>query len=383
MGDHLARNGLRRPAAISILLFCVVLLAVGCAEPPPEKEIIRPVRAVKVQDAEEFQRSWNPGRAKATQEIDLAFRVDGPLIERPVDVGTVVQKGDLVARIDPRDFEVALDRAKGELSRALATAERAKTEYERERSIFQEDPGATSKTTVARKREQRDSALANVQTYRASVSAAEDALQYTYLRAPFDGRVVATYVENYEDVRAKQPVVRIVDTSKIEMVVNIPERLITVAPYVRDVRIRFDAYPDREFKGTIKEIGTEASQTTRTYPITLIMDQPEDVRIEAGMAGKATAGEMELPEVERAGGVIVPVGAVFSPDTETRDYVWVVEPGESGIGTVSRRKVEAGKLSNSGQLIESGLTRGEWIVTAGVHSLKEGQKVRLLPHEGA
>ena len=99
----------------------------------------------------------------------------------------------------------------------------------------------------------------------------------------------------------KQPVVRIVDASQIELIVDIPEHLISLAPLLDTAEVRFDAFPDAELVATVKEIGAEASQTTRTYPVTLVMDQPEDLRILPGMAGRARAATLkeEIPVEQR------------------------------------------------------------------------------------
>ncbi len=194
--------------------------------------------------------------------------------------------------------------------------------------------------------------------------------------------VVTTFVENFQNVRQKEPIVRIVDTSHIEMVVNLPENLISLAPSVKTVKLRFDAFPGREFEGTISEIGTEASQTTRMFPLTLIMDQPEVVRVLPGMAGTAVASEVDWPEEEQQRGVVVPAGAVFTPDTETRSHVWIIEPTEGDLGVLERRPVQTGELTRHGVLVTEGLSAGELIVTAGVHSVAEGQTVRIMQPAG-
>ena len=354
----------------------------GCSETEPEKEIIRPVRAVKVGDMGGFQRRGFPGRAQATQEIDLAFRVGGPLITRPVNVGDQAQEGDVVAQIDPRDFEVNLRNVRAQLAESEAALERAAGDYRRQLNIFKTDPGATSETAVDRAREGRDRAAANVDSLKASVTTAQDQLDDTSLQAPFDGTVVATYVENFQNVRQKQPIVRILDTSHIEMVINIPESMISMASLVHTVLLQFDAFPGREFEGRIKEIGTEASQTTRTFPVTLIMEQPEDIRILPGMAGTARAGEADLTDEQQRRGLGVPVGAVFTPDTETQSFVWIIEPAEGDRGVLKRRPVKTGDMTRLGVLITEGISAGELVVTAGVHSVREGQTVRIMTQNG-
>jgi RND family efflux transporter MFP subunit len=367
----------------SIAVILLLSLQAGCSRQEAEEATIRPVRAVTVGEIGGEQRRGFPGRAQATQEIDLAFRVGGPLIERPVNVGDEVVAGDLVARIDPRDYEVSLRNAKAQLADARAALARATSDFRRQRNIYEEDPGATSETAVDQAREARDRAAATVDSLSANVTTAQDQLADTYLKAPFDGTVVATYVENFQNVRQKERIVRILDTSRIEMVVNLPESLISKARKVRTVNLQFDAFPGREFEGQIKEIGTEADQTTRTFPVTLIMEQPEDITILPGMAGTARAGEMDLPDEERRRGLGVPVGAVFTPDTGTRSFVWVIEPTGDNLGVLKLRPVTTGELTAKGVLITDGLRTGELVVTAGVHSVREGQTVRIMLPNGA
>ncbi len=372
---------LRHPFTWAVPTILALSTLGGCAPSEPEKTVIRPVRAVKVDDVTGLQSRGFPGRARATQEIDLAFRVSGPLITRPVNVGDEVKEGDVVAQIDPRDFEVNLRNVKAQLAEAEAALRRASTDFKRESNIMKKDPGATSQRAVDRAREARDRTAATVDSLNASVASAQDQLDDTTLKAPFDGTVVTTFVENFQNVRQKQPVVRILDTSRIEMVVNVPENMITLAPLVRSVAISFDAHPGREFEGRISEIGTEASETTRTFPVTLIMDQPEDVDILPGMAGTARADKLELLE-EQEKGVGVPVGAVFTPDTKTESHVWVIRPTEDDLGVLEQRAVTTGDLTRQGVLVTEGLSAGEWVVTAGVHSVEEGQTVRILTQTG-
>jgi RND family efflux transporter MFP subunit len=376
-------NTLRQSSWFTVLAILLLSTLSGCSETEPDKEIIRPVRAVKVGDVGSFSRRGFPGRAQATQEIDLAFRVGGPLITRPVNVGDAVQKGDVVAQIDPRDFEVNLRNVQAQLAEAEAALERAAGDYRRQLNIFKTDPGATSETAVDRAREGRDRAAANVDSLKASVTSAQDQLDDTSLKAPFDGTVVATYVENFQNVRQKQAIVRILDTSNIEMMVNIPENMISLTPLVHTVLLKFDAFPGREFEGRIKEVGTEASQTTRTFPVTLIMEQPEDIKILPGMAGTARAGEADLSDEQQRRGLGVPVGAVFTPDTEMQSFVWIIEPTEGNLGVLKRRAIKTGDMTRLGVLITEGVSVGELVVTAGVHSVHEGQTVRILTDGGA
>lgn len=360
---------------IGCFFFIFLIFLQGCEkEQVAEKKVIRPIKAMMITDAVQFRQRKFPGTAKATQEIDLSFRVSGPLITLPVNIGDEVSTGDVVARIDPRDYEVRLRSAQGELNESMAIVKRAEADYKRIKSIFETDPGAVSQVAVDNVLQVRDSGRAKVDALRASVATTKDQLSYTHLKAPFDGIVVNKYVENFQDVQAKQPVVRIIDDSYIEMIISIPESLISLVPQVRNLEVIFDAFPDRKIPAEIKEIGKEASKTTRTYPVTLIMQQPDDINILPGMAGKATGEVSEdaglLPE-----GKWVPINAIFSPDDIDKTYVWIIDEDSK---QVSKQEVTTGRLSNTGIMITDGLDTGVWIAIAGVHYLREGMEVRIL-----
>ena len=337
-----------------------------------KEEPVRTLRAMRVADHEGLSLRKFPGRASATQEVDLAFRVAGPLVALPVNVGDEVEAGDLVARIDPRDFEVALRNAEGNLQRARANEQLAKVEYDRTLRAQEVSPGSVSQSEIDQAREAVEVSKADITALEASVDTAKDALSDTDLVAPFSGTIVATYVENFQNVREKQMIVRLLDKTRVEFQVNIPETLISLVPYVKNIRVVYDAFPDIEVSAEVKEVGAEASETTRTFPVTLIMDQPEEATILPGMAGRSY-GEVTPPDEDDQLTIVIPVSAVFAPQAENESYVWVIDETSN---TVSLQQVQLGTLSSSGYIVEEGLEPGTLIATAGVHFLKEGQPVR-------
>lgn len=123
------------------LLACLLMILIlpGCQEEIPKKELVRPVWAMKVGDAASMAGRWFPGRAKATQEVDLSFRVTGPLIMRPINVGDEVKKDQTLARIDPRDFETHLRNVQGQLAQANAALTRANADFDRVSRIRKND----------------------------------------------------------------------------------------------------------------------------------------------------------------------------------------------------------------------------------------------------
>jgi RND family efflux transporter MFP subunit len=400
------------------------LICAGCSETAPAPEAVRPVRAIKVGDLKAISGREFPGRAEAVDDVDLSFRVAGPLVSLPVDVGTEVKAGDVIASVDSRDYQSALDSAQGNLERARANLlamergarpeeiealkaalqqaeasyQQAYTEHERNAKLLEKEAISKSefdltlaraKSTAAEiKKAQEDLNIgqagarpedleakrAEIKALEAAVTNAKNQLDYTVLKAPFDGQVSARYVDNFQTVQAKEPIARLLDISRIEVTIQLPESLISLVPQVKKVACRFDAFPDRDFFGGVTKIGSEASQTTRTYPVTIQIEQPEDVQILPGMAAtvrnQPQAGD-ETPVHE----LVVPPSAVFTGEAGGQTCVWVVDEGSQ---KVSQRKVATGALTAVGIAVTEGLNVGEWVVTAGVNLLQDGQAVTIL-----
>lgn len=397
----------------------------GCREPASEAEPVRPVRAIKVGDLKAIQGREFPGRARAGDEVDLSFRVSGPLVALPVDVGSKVKKGDVIAAIDPRDFQAALDSAEGSLSvakanlsamergarpeeieqlkaavsEAEASYQQAVAEHERNEKLLPKGAVTKSEFDITLARRDRSAAQlkkakedlniglkgarpedleakrAEIKALEAAVENAKNQLDYAVLKAPFDGTVAARYVDNFQTVQTKQPVVRLLDVSKIEVTIQVPESLISLVPQVKKVVCRFDAIPDREFVGQVTKIGSEASQTTRTYPVTVEVEQPSDAQILPGMAATVRRQPDDSEGAAAVGDLIVPPDALFTTVASEQSCVWVVDEGGA---KVSQRPVKTGKLTPVGITITDGLKPGEWVVSAGAHSLRENQPVKIL-----
>ncbi|WP_166823064.1 efflux RND transporter periplasmic adaptor subunit [Thalassoroseus pseudoceratinae] len=414
------------------LRMACVLLAVavhaGCGETETTTEPVRPVRAIKVGDLKSIGGREFPGRASAKNEVELSFQVAGLLASLPVDVGSDVNKGDVIGTLDPRDFETALasaqatlaqaranltametgarpeelEQLKATVSEAEATYKQALVDYQRTEKLFARGAATQQEIDVAVARRDRTSAQlvkakedlnigmkgareedleakrSEIRALEAAVANAKNQLQYTVLKAPFDGEIAARYVDNFQTVVEKQPVVRLLDVATIEVTIQIPESIIPLVPLVKQVSCFFDVFGDREFVGRVTKVGSEASRTTRTYPVTIEIDQPEDVRILPGMAAKVRNKPDENEVVEEAG-LIVPPSAVSAGEDGQKSFVWVVSEADK---TVTRREVELGELTPVGLSVSKGLKRGEWVVTAGVNTLRENQQVKIFQDGG-
>jgi len=364
---------------VMLLLMTALLVLVACGEKKEiTKDEVRPVKAMKLADPEPFGGRWFPGKATATQEVNLSFRVSGRVEQIQVDVGAEVKQGDLLAQLDPQDYQVELNNAEAQISKASAGLDLAESEYARVARVYDKDPGAVSKSMVDVRRAQLDTAKAQVISAKAALERAKDNLNYTFLKAPFDGIIVERFVEQFEDVRANQQIIRLLDTSSIEFTVQIPETLMEHIDKIAHIGayVIYDAYPGVEVPAKIKKVGKEASKTTRTYPVTLIMDQPDAFKILPGMAGKAKGNKAASSKIaEEVGmvGIEIPISATFADDGG-QTFVWLIDEQTK---KVNRQEVKVVNLTEEGALV-AGLEKGTWIVTAGVNTLVEGQQVRIL-----
>lgn len=341
-------------SAIKKLLPLIPLLLFGCSKNEEPAPLIRPVRTMRVAESTLQGGRVFPGRAEAVLAVDIAFEVAGQLNDRPIQVGDQVAKGDVLAKLNPRDFENDVNSSKARLKQAQAYLERIEKAAK---------SGAVSQQDLTDAQAQFDVAQADLEIK-------QKALNETQIIAPFDGTVSAIYAENFENVLAKQRIVRLMDITTIEMKVDIPEKIISYIKTVETITVTFDAFPDHPVPATIKEIGKEASASTRTFPVTLAMEQPENFVILPGMTGQAS-GSGSTAALEEGVNPVAPE-AVF--EEAGKSYVWIFDETSS---TVKKTPVEIHEVNRSGLMVR-GLEKGQVVVTAGTHSLSEGQEVRLL-----
>ena len=359
-----------------VLTTATAFLVSACEEETAEtiEPIVRPVISIIVADVERFRTDRYPGRARAVREVNIGFEVSGKIIKRPVDVGSTVKQGDVMATLDPSPYVARIRALEGERAALEAALSNAETELDRREKLLVKE--FVSQARVDDQIMLVRAAEAKIEAVDGALDAARLNLGYTNIEAPFDGTISEVFAENFQNVLAKQPVLRLLDTSRIEMVVSVPESLIGLAPYVKAVTVTFSSLPGLEIPAKVTNVGTEASQTTRTYPVTILMDQPDGGKIQPGMAG-TVAATVELPPDWTKSGIEVPIAAVFSPNDETPDqsFVWIVDEATE---TVSRKPVGLISMGERGLLV-SGLDAGDRIVIAGVSFLTGGQKVRILP----
>ncbi|HEG44374.1 MAG TPA: efflux RND transporter periplasmic adaptor subunit [Phycisphaerales bacterium] len=346
-------------------IVCVVFIKRKEAA-PEETTLIRPLKTFVVGSDIAISGRKYPGKVSADQSVNLAFQVDGPLIEFPVKNGDEVTKGQVLGKLDPRDYEKALVAAKSEYEKAKTQLGRIKKAHE---------SGAVSGTDLT-------NAETAFETSKAAMETSQKALKDTVLVAKFDGIISNTYVDKFENVKAKQAILTLQDVTSVTIEVNVPEERIATAEMGKErLKFRFvatfDYFPNREFDVTVKEFTTEADPITQTYLITFSMPSPKDVTILPGM----TATIQEYKKVrEQVTSNVFPVPVTAVPiDEQGKYYVWKAKAMPDGkTYTVHKTIVKVGEMARGSIKIIEGLSKGDRIAAAGVNFLQEGQQVYLL-----
>jgi len=349
----------------SAVLFTTVLWSLAaCTEQTAQSNaepVIRPVKLFNTNSQSDQAIRSFPAEVVANQGSYLAFRVNGELLEFPALAGQHVEKGQLLAKLDPEDFQLQYEERK-------ARFELADSQLERVQKLF--DRSIASQAEL-------DQALANKQVAESALKIAKTNLDNSELRAPFAGTVAKVFVKNFENIQAKQNILRLETRDLMDVVIQVPEKLI--ARIDKDVDYQpdviFDGYPDKSYQLTVKEFDTQADPTTLTYKVVFSLPVPEDFNLLAGMTGRVDIDLSKITHSQSAY-ILLPVEAVFSEPTESEknnSYVWLYD---ENTGLVHKKAVKVGQLHRNGIEVLSGIEQGQMVVAAGVHSLEEGMKVR-------
>jgi RND family efflux transporter MFP subunit len=320
-------------------------------------QAVRPAKLFMISGHQNIIRHQFIGRLDAAQTLDVSFEVDGALLALPLREGQAVSKGDLVAALDPTDFELAVREAQVQLRLA-------NQDLRRKQSLLQER--GISQSAV-------DDAQATHDLSQVRLAQARERLAKSRITAPFDAFVARRYVDNRTKVRNGDKIVRLSDLSELKVIVSLSEDLVaTVTPErVISMTAKFDFLPDQEFPLTYRENTGEANVVAQTFMVSFTMDRPPQSNLLPGMTAlvqlvlKADDTQLQI--------AIPPTALVSAPDGHF--FVWIYDPDTQ---SVSRRKVTVAEPGGRGVGIASGLGIGELVVAAGASQLQEGMKIRLI-----
>ncbi|ETF09968.1 MULTISPECIES: efflux RND transporter periplasmic adaptor subunit [Pseudomonas] len=344
-------------------LLCMALLLGACSEKETPPEPVRPVLSVTVKALNEESLGRFAGSIQARYESNTGFRVGGRIASRNVDVGAEVQKGTLLATLDPSDQQNQLRSAQGDLARIQAQLINAQANARRQQALFDRGVGAQAQLDVANT--DLKTTQASLDQARAAVSQSKDQLSYTELRSDHKAVVTAWNAEAGQVVTAGQQVVTLAQPDIKEAVIDLPDTLVDQLP--SDVVFSVAAQLDPSINTTaiIREIEPQAQSATRTRRARLTLSEtPDGFRL--GTAISVTLSSAIKPRIE------LPLTALQEIDGKTR--IWVIDTQNK---TVNPRDVSVVSRGDNSVVLAGGVQNGERVVSAGVNSLKPGQSVKL------
>lgn len=329
--------------------------------------VIRPARVATINFRSHMHSLMLAGIVVPRIETTLGFRVAGKVISREVDTGAVVQPGQLIARIDPTDYRLAVDNARAALVSAEADFARAKADFERYQAL--RGSAAFMTQTLETRQSLSSTTQARVDQAKSQLATAENNLAYTELHADAAGVITAVLAEVGQVLPQGQGMVKLARSEELEIMVGVPEHRLKT---VREAsRVTFELWSDtgRKYAAKLRELSPSADAVTRTYPARFTVIDPPDF-IGIGMTASLI---LARPDAELL--AEVPLSAIFQQGKEPA--VWVVDPATN---VVSLRPVTISRWRDETALIASGVKDGELVATAGVHKLEAGQKVKpVLP----
>ncbi|WP_145144781.1 efflux RND transporter periplasmic adaptor subunit [Roseomonas gilardii] len=341
----------------------LALFACGPAEPPPS-EPPRPVRAITALLEPGGETVTLTGQVEAAEEVGLAFRIGGRMIERRVNIGDQVRAGQIIARLEDSTPRDNLRATRAATAAARAALVQARNHYDRQNQLLRS--GFTTRANYDDAVRRLQAAQSQVDASLAQESIAETTLAYTDLAADSNGVVTARGAEPGEVVAAGQRIVTLAREGGRDAVFDVPARLMEQSEPDPLVTVSLSSNPSVRTTGRVREISPQADPVTRTFRVRVgLINPPETMRL-----GSTVNGGIQIGGVS---GIEVPASALTRGSQGPA--VWVVNGQDS---TVALRPVEVARYDAARSIIAGGLQEGEVVVTAGVQTLRPGQKVRVL-----
>jgi len=354
-------------APVSVLrplwLAVLIVLSSACDKPAPRQEEVRPVRAMVLASGGAGERIEFSGDVRPRYESRLGFRVGGKIVERRVDVGAAVNKGQLLMRLDPQDLRLAETQAGATLHAAETERDLAQADYRRHQDLRAQN--FVSQAVLDARQAALRAAESKVDAARAGLRVQGNQAAYANLASDTQGVVTSVEAEVGQVVAAGAPVVRVARTDEKEVVIGIPEDRVGQLREGSEVVVRLWADRSQAISGRIREVAPVADPATRTYTVKVAI--PKNLAVRLGMSATV---DMALGAANPAQ-LRVPLSALVHDKGATS--VWVVEQG-----AVQLRRVQLAGQAGNDILLAGGVQPGQTVVTAGVHLLKPGQKVRIL-----
>lgn len=359
----LAIARMTRASAAGILLVGALALSACTEEKAETKAVIRPVKVVEIAAAEKTRALEYSGAVKSRTEMNLGFRVAGKLTERLVDVGDRVRPGEVVARIDPTDYKLAVDSAAANLAAAEKAVETADLANKRAHALYAKN--AVPKAQVEQTQLAYDQAASSRTAAAAALDQAKNQLSYADLTSDRGGIVTVVNADRGQVVAAGTPVLTVVADDQKEVQIAVPESDIAQFKPGNRVKARFWSDDTLVLAGKVREVSGSADPQSRTFSVRVSL--PDDPRVLIGMTATVVA------DVKAEGDdVTVPLSALAEKDGGK--IVWTVDRVAA---TVHARPVKLADFTDDGVGVTEGLKPGDIVVAAGTQFMTENLKVKL------
>jgi RND family efflux transporter MFP subunit len=350
--------------AVGTGLFLLATLN-GCQraeEAPPEE--VRPVRVVKIEPRAAGGSASLTGTVQAQTEVNYAFRIEGRLVRRPVNVGDELKPGQLIAELDPSNEKSNLQSTRAQLDAAQARLIEQRNAYARQKDLL--DHGFISRAAFDQYEANLHSAESALRSARSQVELAQNRLSYTRLMSDAGGSVASVGAEPGEVVAAGRSIVQVARKGGRDAVFDVPARMRDAAPANPEIVVALTSDPQVSAKGRVREIAPRADPVTGTFKVRVgLIDPPPGLRLGSTVTGRV--------RVARASAIEIPASALVRSGEQTA--VWIFDPNT---GTVSQRAINIGSYDSAHVTVAEGLAPGDVVVTAGVQVLHPNQKVRPL-----
>jgi membrane fusion protein, multidrug efflux system len=366
-----ARSGqtkLNRMLMMALVAIAPSLSLAGCqreseaATPAP-----RPVRTISVEKREAAEPLTFTGRIEAEDEVSVAFRISGRLLENNGKLGDRVQAGQLMARLESQNELNTLRQAQAGLAAAQGQLTQARNHFERQQTLLAQ--GWTTRANYDVATQAQQTAQSQVDAAEAQLHTAHDLVSFTELKADAPGIITATGPSAGEVVQAGQMIARLARKDGRDAIFDVPAQLIRSAPSDPQITVSLTDDPAVTARGRIREVAAQANPVTRTFEVKVgLTDPPPAMRLGATVIGR----------LETNAGPIIDIPATALTRINQQPAVWIVDPSTS---TVSIRNVDVLRFDQARVVVSQGLDTGEIVVTAGVQALHPGQKIRLLGSE--
>lgn len=347
----------------SLFVAIISFLIVSCSESNTviSEKPLRPVRTIVIKHPEPNQTMEYTAVVDASQKADLSFKVSGELVKVLVKQGDEVVRGQVLAILNDQDIQLNL------VERA-SNYEKAKADYDRGVNLVKKK--VISQADI-------DQLKAQFTTASAKLEAAKNNLLYTKLRASFDGVIAKKYTENFQEISAKQPIFALHNIQKVHLKINVPESVMIQIPRndrTREIIVYFNEIPGEAFPAKFKEVSLQADEITKTYEVTFIMDNPVEHTILPGMTA-ILRGTKNLNASDNKKRFYLPSQSVLK-DSEG-NFVYIVEPISEGKGKIKKLAIKIGHITTQGIEVFSGVSSGQFLVTAGVSKITDGMLVKF------